>query len=194
MVTKSQRNRTEIDGSLTEDDPEYRKGRFSSQNDEDEIRRYGRDPEADIPATVWSPRKVENRMRAAAQMIQATVSRVGPGRVRGFWPEYFVAFSDEVGQVDNETHLIEKQTIKTRFSSYEIELGDEALEWPKRYVTDQRILLVFNAWVASQGYRVPRWRKWVKRWGWSLATADRCRDRAKREIVEGLIKDGVKVR
>ncbi|MCZ8100608.1 MAG: hypothetical protein O9972_22195 [Burkholderiales bacterium] len=149
------------------------------------------DVEANTPDDEWTPRRLERRMIEAIKVVEATTRRTGPAGARGYWPETYDLFQDEVGQVQQGTYLLGGNRIRFQATQAQMRRSDEALQWPKRHVQDLRVLKVFNAWLASKAYRL-KWARVVKAHGWSLATADRCRDRAKAEIIQGLIAEGVR--
>ncbi|MFC5509330.1 hypothetical protein [Bosea massiliensis] len=193
MSRKNEFNRAYIEESVTDFDHPYRRGRASSQDDDfegGEITGSIRDVEAEAGENDWTPRRLEQRLIEGAKVMHVTVSRVGPSGARGFWPESYPIFQDEFDRLQRVYPNETTGRAKLQATSAQIARADQALAWPKRYVANLHVLKVLNAWIASKAMR-RSWAGVVKERGWSLATADRCRDRAKAEIIQGLRRDGV---
>ncbi|MBN9441124.1 hypothetical protein [Bosea sp. (in: a-proteobacteria)] len=207
MSRKNEINRLYIEESVTDAEHPFRKGRSPSRFDDDgdeEVTGTIRDVEAEVGDHEWTPKRLERRLVEAAKVIEITVRRAGPSGARGFWPESYPLFQDEYGKFQR-TYPPEKATrARLQATSAQIARADEALQWPKRYVADVRVLKVLLTWLRLKAEPRKRFDEETERWvsiswswlcanemRWALATADRCRDRAKAEIIQGLRRDGV---
>ena len=194
MSRKGQINRSYIEDSVTDAEHPYRKG-FGSLRDDDDNEGHGYRPTINHPTQQlkhyeWSRDRLKDRLIEGGRVMEMSVGRVGPGGARGFWPESYDLFQNEFDEVVRGYHSETPGRSRRMATSDQIKRADIALSWPKKYVSNLHIPKVLNAWITSKAKRI-KWKKVVEARGWSLATADRCRDRALAEIIQGLQRDGV---
>lgn len=208
MSRKNEINRAYIEESVTDFSHPFRKGRASSQFEDDEPEEAEvatiRDVEAETPPHLWTKKRLERRLVEAVKVVQITVGRVGPAKARTFWPESFKLFQDAAGEVQRTYPPEQTKKPRLQATSAQIARSDEALAWPKRYVEDLFILRHLIAWLQLKAEPRMRFDDEVERWvrvtwawscvnerGWALSTADRNRTHAITLIIQGLQREGV---
>lgn len=148
--------------------------------------------EIEIPAyavgdqELWTPKLVKDALVEAYQVLSDTVGRVGPARMKAYWPEYHVDWGDLLAQAENGVKP--RNRVYRRRSSLDIERMEMALlGWKDRdganhpawlngallhYERPRKCLI---AWVMAQHYGVTEVAL-CERLKWSRATFKRHKD------------------
>lgn len=138
-------------------------------------------PETDL---YWTPKLVETRLLEAFKFAEKTAGRIGPKQYGSASPAPLWEPGD---------HPLPKGEFVLMLSPAEVSRLEAALGWMAHYLRDEPgATNVAEAFVRGKLARLP-WKKVVKRAGWSLATADRKRERAFSIIAQGLNRDRVPV-
>jgi hypothetical protein len=110
-------------------------GAIALVDDEFRARLNAHSSDGDLPL-IWTPEHVTTRLVAAYDALHRMRQVVGPSTRSGFWPEVLL---DDM-QLRDQDRKAEKVRAQSRAralpTSHEIELMDEALAWPLRFLQD----------------------------------------------------------
>jgi hypothetical protein len=184
------------DGALMSDFAEDASGRFSPER---AARLLSGVESADAEAG-WTVDKVRERLLEAARGCERLAGRVGPARMKGFWPE-IDSFRNmtPADEMERELAVIAGTRPPERSSRpldpRRIARIEEAIEWPGRYLGSDAHALnrkALQTWLWCDVRN--------QKFGWACGAVLRCGrasgyrriDAALRVILEGVIRDGVR--
>lgn len=143
----------------------------------------------------WSRDAVEERLEDAIKLAHRTAGRVGPRGYGSAMPAYLYSELDLWYQQTQEAEERSKgdrqrNRIVRSATTHEIAQMEQALEWPKRYVTNEVVRKALHLWMLSKAVRVP-FKRVLKSRGIAQRTGIDRKDRAIALIVYGLVADKV---
>lgn len=148
----------------------------------------------------WTVEDVRERLLEAARGCERLAGRVGPARLKGFWPD-IDSFRDmtQADRRERELAVIAGTRPPERsarpLDPRSVARIEEALEWPGRYLAAEAQALnrkALQIWLWCDVRN--------QKFGWACGAVLRCgrasgyrrRDAALRVILEGVIRDGVR--
>lgn len=148
----------------------------------------------------WTVDKVRDRLLEAAHGCERLGGRIGPARMKGFWPD-IDAFRNMTPSDEMERALAviggtrpRERSARPSLDPREVALIEEAIEWPGRYLgadehTQPRKALQIWLWC---DVRRQKFEATARAMRMSPRTARWRRDAALRVILEGVTRDGVR--
>lgn len=148
----------------------------------------------DASGAIWTVALVRARLSEAAAVIENSVGRVGPGRLKSLWPEIRREFADLVhgGEEARARYYGRRNRTHIRFTARQIADAEAAILWPARYLGAETDLLIWcQLWLTAEATGA-KWGSFVEDARHeSRATANRRVARAIEIITAGLMRDGV---
>ncbi|MBS4018756.1 MAG: hypothetical protein KGZ68_11015 [Dechloromonas sp.] len=139
----------------------------------------------------WSIHHVRVRLKEAARGCERIVGRVGPRADRGFWPATITEWADKVSRLSGAGRPVTE--IDAAGDEHDVARIEEAIQWPMRYLSKpglETVIKTVQMWMWCEAVD-EAFQDFYKGLGASRRTAYRRLDDGFRQILDGVIADGV---